>query len=388
MFFSKKRVFLDFASSTPVLGEVDKVMQKHAKFSNFNPSALYSESLSAKEIIEESKKRVSLVLSAQKNDIIFTSGGTESNNLAILGVYNQYVKTDFIPHFVTTSIEHPAVLEVFNEIKRIGGEVTIVEVDETGIVSPKKVRESIKENTVLVSVMYANNEIGTIQPINEIAKAIRDWRKTKSTRLPYFHTDACQAPSYLDLNVLRLGVDLMTIDGIKIYGPKGVGILYKRGDVEIRPIMFGGGQQNGLRSGTENVLSAIGLATALEIVSSTRESETDRLIAIRDYAIKSILDVFPESTLNGSEKHRLPNNINICFPGLDAEFAVISLDVNGICASYSSSCRTLKEDSSSYVISNIGKEKCNLSSLRFTLGRDTKKNDIDYLLKVLKKIVK
>ncbi len=379
----KRRVFLDYASTTPVLKEVESEMQKVRENLYFNPSALYSEALSTREALSSARKKIANIISAQKDDIVFTSGGTESNNLAILGVFEAHKKDDFVPHFITLSIEHPSVLEVFNEIKKRGGEVTVLPVGEDGVVSVRDVREALKENTVLVSIMYANNEIGTIQPINEIGKAIKDFRRKNSTSTPYLHSDACQAPSYLDLNVLRLGVDLLTVDGIKIYGPRGFGFLYVRGGVKINPIVFGGGQERGLRSGTENVEGALGL----EIAVRDREKESERLLAIRDCAIKNILENFPGAKLNGSHSDRLPNNINICFSKIDAEFAVISLDVNGVCASYSSSCRTLKEDSSSYVISSIGREECSLSSLRFTLGRQTKKSDMDYLLKVLKKVI-
>jgi cysteine desulfurase len=387
-FIGKRRVFLDYASSTPVLKEVEQEMAKYKKATFYNPSALYSEALFAKEALSLSRNKIANLISAQKNNIVFTSGGTEGNNLAILGVFEAHKKENFIPHFITTSIEHPAVLEVFKEVERRGGEVTVVPVDVDGLVKAKDIKDSIKENTVLVSVMYANNEIGTVQPINEIAKSIRDWRKNKDTRLPYFHTDACQAPSYLDMNVLRLGVDLMTVDGIKIYGPRGTGFLYVRSDVIISPVMFGGGQENGLRSGTENVAGIVGLSKALEVVVEDREKESKRLLELWHYAVDNILDLFPTASLNGHHKNRLPNNINFCFEGLDAEFAVIALDVVGISASYSSSCRTLKEDSSSYVISNIGREKCSMSSLRFSMGRGTTISDIDFLLKSLKKVVK
>lgn len=387
-FIGKKRVLLDYASSTPVLKEVEQEMAKYKSVTYYNPSALYSEALYAKEALSLSRNKIANLISAQKNNIVFTSGGTEGNNLAILGVFEAHKKDNFIPHFVTTSIEHPAVLEVFKEIEKRGGEVTIVPIDLDGIVKPKDIRDSIKENTVLVSIMYANNEMGTVQPINEIAKVIRDWRKNKDTRLPYLHTDACQAPSYLDMNALRLGVDLMTVDGIKIYGPRGTGFLYVRDDVTMNPIVFGGGQEKGLRSGTENVFGIVGLSKALEIVIKDREKESKRLEEIWNYAVDKILHSFPTASLNGHHKNRLPNNINICFSGLDAEFAVIALDVLGVSASYSSSCRTLKEDSSSYVISNIGREECSMSSLRFTMGRDTRISDIDFLLKALKKVIK
>lgn len=383
----KTTIFLDYASTTPILKEVAAEMDAYAKVSNFNPSALYSDALSAKEALSSARKNIANLIGAQKDDIVFTSGGTESNNLALLGVFEAHKKENFIPHFISSVVEHPAILEVLKEIEKRGGEVTLLPVDENGFVSPKNIKEALRENTVLVSIMYANNEIGTIQPLQEISKVIREFRKAKNTNLPYFHTDACQAPSYLDVNALRLGVDLMTVDGIKIYGPRGAGFLYVRSIVDIQPIVFGGGQEKGLRSGTENVVSGVGLAKALEIAMRDREVESHRLIEIRDYAVKTILENFPKASLNGSHNNRLPNNISICFPGLDAEFAVISLDIHGISASYSSSCRTLKEDSSSYVISHIGKDSCSSSSLRFTLGRGTKKSDITALALVLQKIM-
>ena len=380
-----------------------------------NPSALYGEALEAKKILTESREKIARILNCQKNDIVFTSGGTEGNNLALLGVFEACCTSTFTPHIVTTAIEHSSVLETCKEIERRGGEVTYVSVDENGLVNPKDIAKAIKENTVLVSVMYANNEIGTIQPIKEIGRTIKQYRKEyrrKSERendaWPYLHTDACQGFP-LTLDTQSLGVDLITLDGIKMYGPRGAGILYVKPDVAIMPVLFGGGQERGLRSGTENVASAVGLAEALEIADRMREKESARMSDIRDYAIEKILKTFPNVSLNGSRTERLPNNINICFPGLDAEFAVVSLDVLGISASYSSSCRTLAEDSSSYVISALqksyphdvepkaatsvdgfsalGKSDCSLSSLRFTLGRESTRNDMDALVIALKKIM-
>lgn len=384
----KKRVFLDYASTTPISPEIISEMKSVEVFGIYNPSALYTESLKSKELLSSARRKIAEHLGSGKDDIVFTSGGTESNNLALLGVFETYKRDGFVPHFISSVVEHPAVLEVLREIENRGGEVTLLPVGDDGVVSSKDLRDAIKSTTVLVSIMYANNEIGTIQPISEFSKVIRDFRKKNDTRLPYFHTDACQAVCYLDINVLRLGVDMMTVDGIKMYGPRGSGFLYVRNDVLLKPIFFGGGQEKGLRSGTENVISICGLAKALEVSVSTRDKEGERLCVLRDYAIDQILRNFPDSHLNGSKKQRLPNNVNICFPGLDAEFAVISLDVLGVSASYSSSCRTLKEDSSSYVISSLGKKGCDLSSLRFTFGRNTKKADIDFLVSVLKKVVK
>lgn len=385
---NNNRVFFDYASTTPIRPEVAKKMQEYDANNFANPSALYTEALRAKDLLTESREEIAEILNTQKKSIVFTSGGTEGNNLALLGIFEANKTKDFTPHFITTNIEHPAILEVCSEIERRGGKVTTVSVDEDGIINPKDIREALTPETVLVSVMYANNEIGTVQPIHEIGRVIKEWKLKNNTHLPYFHTDSCQAPLYLDLNVLKLGVDLMTLDGVKIYGPRGTGILYVKEGVNISPIIFGGGQEGGLRSGTEDVSSAIGFTEALCLAQSEKDLESERLINIRDYAIKKILDSFPKAKLNGSKEKRLPNNINICFPGLDAEFAVISLDVLGISASYSSSCRTLKEDSSSYVVEYVNGKDCSTSSLRFTLGRYTKMSDVDTLLLALKKIVK
>lgn len=384
---NKKRIFLDYASITPVDKKVVAKMELVQKATFANPSALYGEALLAKDFLSEARENIAQRIHAQKNEIVFTSGGTESNNLALLGVFEKHKTKKFIPHFITTTTEHPAILEVFKEIERRGGEVTILSVGEDGIISLGDLRESIKNNTVLVSVSYANNEIGTIQPIHNISRVIKDFRQKNNTVFPYLHTDACQAGLYLSLDVLKLGVDLMTLDGIKIYGPRASGILYIKSGIEIVPIVFGGGQEKGLRSGTENVAGAVGLSLAFEIADKMRGKESLRLSKIQDYGIDKILKTFPNATLNGSKEYRLPNNINICLPGLDAEFAVISLDVAGISASYSSSCRTLKEDSSSHVIESLGKEDCSKSSLRFTFGRETKKSDMDVLITALKKIV-
>lgn len=382
----KKKIFLDYASTTPVSKEVSAVMKEAEKFF-YNPSALYADAISVKEKISDAKKSIAEILNSQKDNIIFTSGGTESNNVALLGTFEKYKSENFKPHLVTTKIEHPAILEVCKEIERRGGEVTYLDVGENGIVSLNKIREAIKENTVLVSVMYANNEIGTIQPIKEIGRVVKEFRRQSGNSYPYFHTDACQAGLYLTLDTLKQNVDLMTLDGIKMYGPRGAGILFKRSNIDIEPVIYGGGQQSGLRSGTENLSAIVGMAKCLETAEVLKEKESARLKEIRDYAISKILKEFPKASLNGDLEQRLPNNINICFPGIDAEFITISLGVHGFCVSYSSSCRTLKEDSSSYVLDAIGKKDCSLSSLRFTLGRESKSSQIDLLVETLKKLI-
>jgi len=388
----KKRIFLDYASSTPVASEVLRGMAPWQDQNFANPSALYSEALLAKKAVEESRDVIASILHAQPKEIIFTGGGTESNNLSLLGAISFAMKNardeKYVPHVVTTEIEHPAILEVCKEIERRGGEVTYIPVGQDGIVNPRDVVTALGQNTVLVSVMYANNEIGTIQPIAEIAKGIKSHRERYGTQYPYLHTDACQAVLYESLHVLKLGVDMMTCDGIKMYGPRGLGILYVKNGVGIEPSVFGGGQEGGLRSGTEHVAGIVGLAKAFEVAEKIKNDEVVRLTKIRDHGIEKILEKFPDARLNGSPESRLPNNINVCFKNLDAEFAVVSLDVVGISASYSSSCRTLKEDSSSYVVEALGRPECRNSSLRFTLGRETTQGDIDTLVEVLEKIVK
>ncbi len=384
----KKRVFLDYASCTPVAPEVVKTMKPFVEGNFANPSALYTEALVAKDAVSNARAQIADVLNCQKSEIVFTASGTESNNLALLGVFEAHRKADFVPHVVVSAIEHPAILEVCEEIQRRGGEVTIVPVSEEGLVSVPEIKNALKANTVLVSVMYANNEIGTVQPIREIGKMIREYRQKNNSVFPYFHTDACQAGLYLPLDTLKLGVDMMTLDGIKMYGPRGMAMLYIKSGVKIHPVMYGGGQERGLRSGTENVPGIVGLSKAIVMADGMRDTESARLTKIRDYGIEKILKAFPHATLNGSATDRLPNNINICFPRLDAEFAVISLDVAGISASYSSSCRTLSENSSSYIVEALNKNECAESSLRFTMGRETTKNEIDVLIHALQKIVK
>lgn len=390
VFGKKKRIYMDYASATPTDLEVFSAMSKYSKSNFANPSALHKEGMEAKSVLISSRESISKILNSRSTEIVFTSGGTESNNLAVMGVFKSALAMGISrPHIITTNIEHPAILNVCEEIKKMGGEVTYLKVSEEGLILPQDVYNAIKENTVLVTVMYANNEIGTIEPIENIARKIKEWKsKNKSkNNYPYFHTDACQAGLFLSLNISSLGVDLLTLDGIKIYGPAGVGLLYVKSGVSISPIVLGGGQEKGLRSGTENVIGIVGLAKAMEIAESLKKSESERLTDIRDYAIEKILSNFPKAKLNGSKENRLPNNVNVCFPGMDSEFMVVALDVAGISASYSSACKTMDEDSSSFVIKALGREECSLSSLRFSFGRDTQKKDIDILVSVLRKVI-
>ncbi|MDD5050436.1 MAG: cysteine desulfurase family protein [Candidatus Pacebacteria bacterium] len=381
----KKRIYLDYASTTPLDKEVLRAMEPFLSENFENPSSLYVEGVSAKKAVMGARKIIGNELGVRAEEIIFTSSGTEANNTALLGVFRSAKKKIAKPHVITTVIEHPSVLEVCKQIEREGGEVTYVSVRENGIVEAKEIKKALKKNTVLVTIMYANNEIGTIQPISEIARVIRQFSKDSGVKIA-FHTDASQAANYLPLKVDSLGISMMTLDGSKIYGPKGVGVLYKKKEISIEPILFGGGQEGGIRSGTENVPGIVGMGKAVEICGKIRLSEFSRLTGLRDYLISGILKKFPKASLNGDLEKRLSNNVNICFQNLDAEFAVIKLDEAGIACASASACNNLSENPSSYVIGALPeKERCKSSSLRFTLGRGTTKAELDKVLKILPK---
>jgi cysteine desulfurase len=390
-----KRIYLDHSATTPIDERVLLAMQKTAKEVFGNPSSIHKEGVLAKREVESARKEIAEIIGAQPDEIIFTSGGTESNNLAIFGTVSSWDIR--CPNVVISSIEHPSVLEGVRELEKHGVEVTFLPVGSDGIVSVKDVAEAIKENTVLVSIMYANNEIGTIQPIAEIAKAIRqktiklsDHPTIKPKIRPLFHTDACQATNYLDMNVLRLGMDLMTFNASKIYGPKGVGALYIKRGIKLSPIIFGGGQEKGMRSGTENVAGIRGFAEAMKIAEKMKEKESARLEKLRNFFAKEILKKIPGAVLNGAPLRRLPNNTNLSFPDLDGEEIVIGLDARGIAVSTGSACANIATDGKvSHVLLAIGADK-NLArgGVRFTLGRETTKEDIERTIKELSLVVK
>ena len=391
---SRKRIYLDYAATTPTDPRVLKAMLPYFDKKFGNPSSIHAEGAEAKKILDESRTKVARILEAHADEIIFTSGGTESNNLAIFGVVKAFEKEGILiskMHFVTTVIEHSSVLECFRELEARGAKVSYAPVSPDGLVDPESIRKLLRPETLLVSVGYANNEIGTIQPIPKIARVIRDFRKTKPSTLnprPFFHSDGSQAPLYLNCAVERLGVDLLTLDGHKMYGPKGVGMLYVRRGVPIMPLLFGGGQERGIRSTTENVPHIVGFAKAFEIAVALREKESARLLKLRDYFCSDVLKnirISKEIVVNGSMKERLPNNLNISVPGFDIEFAVLKLDAAGIACSTKSSC--LGTEGASYVVAALGgdTERAN-STLRFTLGRDTTKKDIDIVVCALERI--
>lgn len=381
----KQRIYFDHASITPVDGVVEEKMRAAAVIF-CNPSSLYAEATVNKQAITEARKSIAAFFNVQCDEVIFTASGTEANNLAIMGIFNGY-KGKKTPHFVVSAIEHSSVLEACIEVERLGGQVTYVLPEKNGTIDPKKVRSALKPTTVLVSVMYANNEIGTIQPVGAIGRTIKEYRN--QNEYPFFHTDASQAPNYLPIHIGQLCADMVTLDGGKVYGPRGVGLLVARRNVPLHPIIFGGGQERGLRSGTENVAAIVGFAEALTIAEKMRESEGERLIELREYAEKEIKNKFSDAVIHGESAPRLPNTFNVCWPGLDAEFAVIKLDNLGIMASSASACQSNAEESYSQTVAalpDIG-ETCKRSSLRFSMGRATTKKDVDTLLTALDKTV-
>ena len=408
---------MDHAATTPVDPRVEEAMRPFWADVFGNASGLYEEGRRAKEALGQARVTIAKLIGAKPDEIIFTSGGTESDNLAVFGSaraamgtppssskpgFETSKKPGFFPlggveeaarfHIITTKFEHHAVLHPCEELEKRGFNVTYLEVGGDGIVDPENIKRSLRPETVLVSVMYANNEIGTIQPIAEIGKLIKKYRISNfslpTSHFPYFHTDACQAAGYLDLNVNKLGVDLMTVNGSKIYGPKGVGFLYVRRGTKISPQILGGGQEMGLRAGTETVTLAVGFAKAFEIAQSERESESNRLTPLRDYFIEQLMKKIPKIVLNGHPIKRLPNNINISIPGTGGEEMVIRLDARGIACSTGSACSSEFSEPSHVILALGQSREIANSSLRITMGRNTTKEALDYVLDNLSDIIK
>ena len=397
--FKKRRIYLDNASATPIEGRILSLMSSYNRDYFSNASAIHIGGVKTRGIIEKSREKIAKQLNAHSDEIIFTGSSTESNALAIFGVVNSFKLSNkgTIPHIITSEIEHPAVLMNCRLLEeREEAEITYVKINESGIINPKDIKEAIKENTVLVSIMYANNEIGIIQSIQEIAKEIRHYKKiSKQDIYPLLHTDATQAMNYLDTsNVEKLGVDMMSFNGSKIYGPKGIGVLYKKRGVELSPIYTGGGQESGLRSGTEDVASIAGIALTLEITNQIKDKEIERLTKLRDYTTDKLLKIKVgdyKIVLNGSKEDRLPNNINISISSVTSELLVIELDAKGIEVSSKSACKS-GEEGESYVLKALriaqGEElNAEEGSLRITLGRQTTKADLDKFVSVLTKIL-
>lgn len=386
----KKRIYLDNAATTPLDSRVKRAMEPYWEKVFGNPSGIYEEGRRAKGALEEARREVASFVNSSTDEIIFTSGGTESNNLAIFGVIESKFHGVSKPHIITTKIEHKSVLVSCKELEKRGVEVTYLSPDEDGLISPDDLKKALKPETVLVSVIYANNEIGVVQPVPEMAKVIKDFRKKLGgdKGRPYFHIDACQASGYLDMDVNNLGVDLLSANGSKVYGPKGIGFLYKKKGIKLKPIIHGGGQEKGFRSGTENIPAIVGLAEALRIAKEEGAKEAKRISKLRDELLSGILKKIPRVFLNGHKTKRLTNNLNISVLGVEGESIVLYLDALGIAVSTGSACNS-SDLEPSHVVNSLGKPvEFAHGSLRFSLGRHTTKDDINYVIKVFPDIIK
>ncbi|MCR4283836.1 MAG: cysteine desulfurase [Parcubacteria group bacterium] len=386
----KKRIYLDNAATTPLDPRVKRVMEPYWEKIFGNPSGIYEEGRRAKEALEKARKEVASFINSSSDEIIFTSGGTESNNLAIFGVTGTKFPGALKSHIITSKIEHKSVLISCKELEKNGFEVTYLNPDEDGLIDPKDLKDALRPETVLVSIIYANNEIGVVQPIPEMAKVIKDFRKKSKSEKgwPYFHIDACQASGYLDMDINKLGVDLLSANGSKVYGPKGIGFLYKRKGLKLKPFIYGGGQEKGFRSGTENIPAIVGLAEALKIVKEEGSKEVKRISKLRDELLAGILKKIPRVFLNGHKTKRLANNLNISVLGVEGESIVLYLDALGIAVSTGSACNS-SDLEPSHVVNSLGKPiEFAHGSLRFSLGRYTTKEDVNYVIKVFPDIIK
>lgn len=351
-------IYLDHAAATPVDAKVLAAMQPFFSDTFYNPSAPYAPAIAVRREYEAAKRVIARTIGAKADDLVMTAGATESINLAFSGITG---------HVITSAIEHHAVLAAAQRLDH-----TLVDVDEKGIVSPDVIKDMIRPDTQLISIALANNELGTIQPLREIAEVVRrerERRLAEGDHTPlYFHSDASQGVGQLDVNVARLGVDMLTLNAAKVYGPKQVGLLWVSSSVSLVPTIVGGGQERGLRSGTENVAGVIGFAKAMELAASHRKFESERLQKLRDDMQRRLLEAFPEAVVSGNQKHRLAGHLHISFPGLDAERVLFALEMRGVLVATGSACAANK-GTRSHVLTAIGlPPEVADGSLRLTLG--------------------
>lgn len=374
-----RKVYLDNAAATPIAGGVISEMSRAARIYS-NPSSFNDSGRKARTLIDKSRLSIAGFLTARPEEIIFTGSGSEANNLAIKGVL-----ISGGGEIITTPIEHLSVLEPVKELGKIGRtKVNFLKVDPEGFINLNDLESKINKKTILVSIIYANNEIGTIQPIKKISKIIKNFRSVNGTNSPLFHIDACQAAEYLDMNVQNLGVDLLTFNGSKIYGPRGVAVLYVRKAVNILPLVSGGSQERGLRAGTENTPAIAGLAKAVSLI---KKNGADKISKLRDYFIEQLKSNFDVKINGPLGTERLPTNVNISFSGLNSEDILLELDKYGIYAGSGSAC-TSHSVEPSHVLKAIGVPKKYLTgAIRFSLGRQNTKEEIDYTLKSLGRII-
>ncbi len=376
--------YLDHAGTTPTSPEVVEAMLPYFGHLYGNPSSVHTVGQEARHALDDSRESVASVLNCRTREIVFTSGGTESDNAAIHGAATALRETG--SHVITSSVEHHAVLHACQFLENVGFDVTYLPVDGDGIVSAESVYNSINEDTTLVTLMYANNEIGAINPITEIAKAVK-MRSQELHRTIVMHTDAVQAAGFLSLDVRELGVDMLSLSGHKFYGPKGSGVLFLKRGTPFLPLIVGGGQERERRSGTENIAAIVGLATALKTANDSRNSNSEHCMSLRDEIIRRVTTDIPSVSLNGGNTNRLPNNVNFAFEGVEGESILLGLDMAGIAASSGSACSSGSLEPSHVLLALGQTAELARSSLRITLGKDNTHEEIDYLISTLSDLV-
>ncbi|MCX6742257.1 MAG: cysteine desulfurase NifS [Candidatus Pacearchaeota archaeon] len=380
---SSKRIYLDHSATTPVAEEVIEAMEPYFSEKFGNPSSLHSFGRESRDALEKSRKQIADFIGARPSEIIFTGVGTEADNLAIMGVaFSEnaaFGTKNQRNHIITSKIEHPAVRETCKYLEKRGWKITWLDVNSEGLINPRDVENAITKETILVTIMHVNNEIGTIQPIEEIGKICAKHKV-------YFHTDAVQSYGKISINVKKMNIDLLSASAHKIYGPKGIGFLYVHQDVKIVPITHGGGHETGLRSGTENIPGIVGFAKATELASKNMKSEAERIGKMKDKLVKELLKI-PGSRINGSKDQRIYVNINISFEGVEGEALLLRLDEKGIAVSTGSACSS-KSLEPSPVLTAIGlKPEQAHGSLRITFGKENREEDIDYIAEQIKNVV-
>ena len=379
-----KMIYLDHAATTPVRSEVLEAALPFFTSSYGNPSSIYTLAQEARKATDDARESVARILGARTSEIVFTSGGTESDNAALKGA--AFALRHLGNHIITTTIEHHAVLHTCHQLEQFGFEVTYLPVDEYGLVDPDDVVRAIGDRTIMVSVMLANNEIGTIEPVPEISSLVRQQAMLRNQTI-IMHTDAVQGAGFLDLDVKSLGVDMMSLSAHKIHGFKGTGVLYIKRNTPFEPQIMGGGQERERRSGTENVPGIVAMGEALRLAAEERESVYRHCLRLRDRIAEGLMDSVEDTHLNGHPTQRLPNNANICFEGVEGEPILLGLDFAGIAASSGSACSSASLEPS-HVLTAIGRSAAQAQgSLRLSLGRDNTDEDVDYLLSVLPGLV-
>lgn len=371
-------VYMDHAATTSTHPEVIRAMQPYFHDRFANPSGIYSIAKENRRVIEESRQMIADTLHAKKDEIYFTAGGSEGDNWALKEIADTYREKG--RHIITTKLEHHGILHTCEYLEHHGFRVTYLDVDASGCVDPEQLEQAIRKDTILISVMFANNEIGTIQPIAQIGAVARRYNIL-------FHTDAVQAYGQIPIDVEQLQIDLLTASGHKFRGPKGTGFLYVRENVKLQSLIHGGAQERGLRAGTENVPGIVGLATAAYIADATMEQRIRHELYIRSYMTDKLLDEIPYSQLNGHPDKRLPNNINISFEFIDSGTLLVLLDTMGICASGGSACTSASKHTS-HVLKAIGlSDELARGTIRLTIGEETTKEDADYVIACIRKII-